>query len=349
MLKSLVCAGAALAIALAVPAFAQLSGGEPLEIATTYTLKSDIMDGESRKISVRLPTGYAEEPERRYPVVYVLDGGPEQDFPHIAGIAQSRDMNWSFEPFILVGIESINRRHELTPPVAEAALYEESLGASPGGSPSYRRFLREELKPLVEAQFRTDGHDAIMGESLAGLFVVETLLEEPTLFDDYIAISPSMWWEQMKYGREAADFFAKHPPGKRRLYLTSANEGEWHREGTERLITALRTSAPDTLDWAFIEAGDTETHGTLYHPMALDAFRLLYGTPTREYKSHPLIGGAEISERTAAEQALVDTDCTVDNSITITPAIAERARESLYYRCLILDLGPRAREGTLGR
>ncbi|MBX7496648.1 hypothetical protein K3172_12355 [Qipengyuania sp. 6B39] len=340
---------AALALALASPASAQLSGGEPLVVATTYTVPTSILQGESRKITVRLPTGYDEEPERKYPVVYVLDGGPEQDFEHIAGIVQSRDMNWSFEPFILVGIESVNRRHELTPPVADPKPYEDALGATPGGSPAYRRFLREELKPLIEAGFRTDGHDAIMGESLAGLFVVETLLEEPTLFDDYIAISPSMWWERMKFGREAAQYFAKHPAGERRLYLTSASEGAWHREGTERLIAALRTDAPDGLDWAFVEAGDTETHGTLYHPMALDAFRLLYGTPTREYKNYPLIGGPEITERTPAEQALLDTDCTQKNSIAMTPGTAERARESLYYRCLLLDLGPRAREGTLGQ
>ena len=347
MLKILA-SGAALALALAAPASAQLAGGEPLVVATTYTVKTAILEGESRKVSIRLPTGYDEEPERRYPVVYVLDGGPEQDFEHIAGIAQSRDMNWSFEPFILVGIESVNRRHELTPPVAEAAAYEETLGTVPGGSGDYLRFLREELKPLIEASFRTDGHDAIMGESLAGLFVVETLLEEPTLFDDYIAISPSMWWEGMKFGREAGRFFAGHPAGKRRLYLTTANEGDWHREGTERLVDALRTSAPTGLAWTFVDAGESETHGTLYHPMALDAFRLLFATPQREYKAYPLIGGPPVEKPNAQEQARLDTECTLDNSRWTTPGAAAQGRERLYYECLLYDLGPQAREGTLG-
>ena len=173
-------------------AVAQMAGGEPFAIGTTYTIESDILEGGERKITVRLPAEYASEPDRRFPVVYLLDGGPEQDFAHIAGIAQSREMNFSFEPFILVGIQSVNRRHELAPPVAAPAPYEEALRATPGGSPDYRRFLREELKPMLEAQYRTDGHDAVIGESLAALFVVETLLEEPALFDDYIAISPSM-------------------------------------------------------------------------------------------------------------------------------------------------------------
>ena len=348
MLKS-IAAGAALALALAAPASAQLSGGEPLVVATTYTVKTAILEGESRKVTVRLPTGYEEEPERKYPVVYVLDGGPEQDFEHIAGIAQSRDMNWSFEPFILVGIESVNRRAELSPPVADPKPYEEMLRATPGGSQTYRRFLREELKPLVEASFRTDGHDAIMGESLAALFVVETLLKDPGLFDDYIAISPSMWWEEMQLAKEATAHFAMHPAGERRLYLTSANEGDWHREGTERLVDALRTSAPASLEWAFVEARESETHGTLYHPMALDAFRLLFPTPQREYKSYPLIGGPEVGERTAEEQARADTECTIENSRWTTPGVAAQGRERLYYECLLYDLGPQAREGTLGQ
>ncbi|MBX7483280.1 alpha/beta hydrolase-fold protein [Qipengyuania qiaonensis] len=92
--------------------------------ATTYTAKTAILESENRKVTVRLPTGYDKEPERKYPVVYVLDGGPEQNFEHIAGIAQSRDMNWSFDPLILVGIESVIRWHELAPPVVDPEPYE---------------------------------------------------------------------------------------------------------------------------------------------------------------------------------------------------------------------------------
>ena len=334
------------ALLFAGPALGEMPASEPYVLGQTYTVRTAILEGETRKVTVRLPVEYDADAELRFPVVYVLDGGPEQDFAHIAGIAQSREMNYSFEPFIVVGIQSVNRRHELSPAVADPGPYEEALRATPGGSAKYRRFLREELKPLIEANFRTDGHDAVMGESLAGLFVVETLLEDPALFDDYIAISPSMWWETMKYGREAADYLARHPAGKRRLYLTSANEGDWHREGTERLVTALRTDAPEGLEWSFVDAGQTETHGTLYHPMALDAFRALYGTPSREYRSYPLIGGPEIAERTAEENALLESECTRENSIRMTPETAERAREAIYYKCLLLDLGPTPRESS---
>lgn len=341
-------AASALLLGLAQPLAAELPQGEPFAPATVYTVTSKVLAGE-RKIVIRLPAEYAAEPERRFRVVYLLDGGPEQDFEHIAGIAQSREMNYSFEPFILVGIQSVNRRHELSPPVSDPAPYEEALQATPGGSPAYRRFLREELKPLIDSSLRTTGQSTIIGESLAGLFVVETLLEEPTLFDDYIAISPSLWWEQMKYGREAAAYFAKFPAGQRRLYLTTASEGDWHREGTERLVAALRDHAPPGLGWTFVDAGESETHGTLYHPMALDAFRAFYGTPSREYKAYPLIGGPPVSDRSPEEQAMLEAECTAENTLAITPGAAERGREALYYRCLRYELGPLPREGNLGQ
>ncbi len=340
--------GAALALALAAPLVAQEPAAEPVVVGETYTVPSAVL-GSERRIAVRLPAEYAADGEARFPVVFMLDGGPAQDFPHIAGIAQSREMNYSFAPFILVGIESVNRRHELAPPVADPKPYEESLRATPGGSGKFRRFLAEELLPFVEGRYRTDGRTALMGESLAALFVIETLLETPGLFDDYIAISPSLWWEEMKYGKTAADYFARFPAGDRRLYLATANEGDWHREGTERLVDALRAHAPGDLGWTFVDAGDSETHGTLYHPMALDAFRALYGTPSREYKSYPLIGGPEVGERTPEEQARYDTECTRENSRPTTPGATARGRERLYYECLLYDLGPTPREGTLGR
>lgn len=336
------------ALALSAPAAAQLAEGEPLVIATTYTVQSDIL-GSDRKVSVRLPAGYDEQPDMRFPVVYVLDGGPEQDFPHIAGIAQSRDMNWTFDRFILVGIESRERRRYFAPPAADPAPYVEMLGTEPGGTAEYRRFLREEIKPLIDAQFRTSGHDAVMGESLAALFVVETLFEEPTLFDDFIAISPSLWWERMKFGREAEARLAKLPQedGTRRLYLTVANEGVWHREGMERLVDALRDHAPENLRWTFVPVHESETHGSLYHPMALDAFRTLFPMPTREYKADGLLGGMASAKDSPEELARKDQECTLANSRVTTPGAASQGLDRLYYECLILDLGPTPREGNL--
>ena len=327
---------------------AQPAGGEPVSIGTTYSIPATAFEGD-RRVTVRLPAGYAEQPEMKFPVVYVIDGGPEQDFPHIAGIAQSRDMNWSFGRFILVGIETVNRRAEISPPVRPEALaeYQESLGATPGGSENFRRFIAADVKPWVEANFRTDGHDAVMGESLAGLFIMETLMKQPELFDDWIAVSPSMWFDDMKLAREAASMMPAAAGGKERIYLTLANEGYRHEEGVERLVDALRSSAPADWKWAYVPLNDSETHGTIYHTAALDAFRLLYGEPHREYRPAGELVGGPADPRTDAEQVILDTECSADNTVSTTPGAAAMGRGRLFYRCLSLDLGPRAREGTL--
>ncbi|MFZ1743003.1 MAG: alpha/beta hydrolase-fold protein [Pontixanthobacter sp.] len=353
-----ICIAAILAVfaaTLSSPVLADLGVGTPVTIGKSYSIPAAAFDGE-RRITVRLPPGYVEQPEMRFPVVYIIDGGPEQDFPHIAGIVQSRDMNYSFDRFILVGIETINRRSELSPQVRTGAedYYKELLGATPGGADNFRSFIEADVKPWVEGNFRTTGHSAIMGESLAGLFVLETLLKQPALFDDWIAVSPSLWYDDMKLAREAADRLGSLTAGDERVYLSVANEGYRHEEGVERFVDSLRASAPASLQWAYVPLDASETHGTIYHTAALDAFRLLYGTTDREYRPHGemldgSLSGNDADQVLPEEQALLDAECNTQNSLRLTPGAAKMGRERLFYRCLRLDLGPVAREGTLGQ
>lgn len=333
--------GAAAQPAIAVDA-------EPVLIGQTYTLRSKVL-GTDRRLSLRLPTGYAEAPQTRYPVVYVIDGGPEQDFPHIAGIAQSSEVSGTFAPVIVVGVETVKRRQEITPPVTDSAAYEAELGAVPGGSASFRRFLAEEVKPWVESRYRTSGQDAVMGESLAGLFVVETLFEAPQLFDDYIAVSPSLWWENMKYGREAARYLAALPSGKRRLYVTLADEGYLHKEGVDRLIAALKARSPKELSWLYIDRAAKETHASIYHVAALDAFRAFYGTPSRIYLPGPLLAGKPVRARTAIEEARRARECARETARLTTPEATQTGHDSISYECVLYDYGDRPTAGNFTR
>ena len=346
-MKTLLGAAAALALTLPMTASAQPHGGEPVAIGTTYTIPSKVFAGE-RRVTVRLPAGYEEEADKRFPVVYVIDGGPEQDFPHIAGIAQSRDMNWSFERFILVGIETVDRRAEISPEVRPEKLehYTKALGAVPSGAANFRSFIGDDVKPWVETNFRTDGHSTVMGESLAGLFVFDTLFEAPELFDDWIAVSPSLWFDDMNLARAAEARLSAMPATKERIYLTLANEGYRHEEGVERLVDAFRAGVPQGWKWAYVPMADSETHGTIYHTAALDAFRLLYGTPTREYRPDSELLGRPAEARSEEESALLEEECTRESSLALTPGAAAMGRDRLFYRCLMLDLGPRAREGN---
>src|SRR4051794_12743592 len=173
----------------------------PLVIGDTFPLASKLL-GETRRINVYRPPGYDEAKGRRVPVLYMPDGGMAEDFLHVAGLVQVCSGNGTMRPFLLVGVENTERRRDLTGPTDDPE--DRKIAPHVGGSAAFRAFLRKELMPEVRARYRTTDEAAIVGESLAGLFVVETFFLEPDLFDAYIAIDPSLWWNKHKLVEEAA-------------------------------------------------------------------------------------------------------------------------------------------------
>lgn len=322
--------------------------GEPVVIGYTHRIKSTVY-GDERTLSVRLPYDYTYDPTASFPVVYIVDGGPEQDFPHLAGMAQIRDVNYTIGPFILVGIETINRRQQITPPVIDPTLYEMELEAKPGGSAEFRDFIRLDVMPWVNAKYRSSGHTAIMGESAAGLFIIETLFVEPALFNDYIAVTPSLWWEDMKYGREAVQYLQNIPTGKRRLYIASADEGYKHQGGIDRLVDALKTDAPEGLLWRYYAKGDTQTHGSIYHGAALEALRIMFPETTRYGQPGELLSGSAPTPRTAQQNAIIEQECTVSSAIQFTPADTRdpEIQAGNLYKCLVYQYGPVPNAGNM--
>ena len=255
----------------ASPATAQVEP-TPIVIGQSYTLPSEIM-GVPREINVWLPPGYAEN-DQTYPVLYLLDGGTTwQDFHHISGLAQLGTVNGTTRDVVVVGIASVDRRNELALPTDNAELLERY--PTLGQSERFRRFIAEEVQPFVENQFRTSGETALMGESLAGLFVVETFLKEPHMFDAWVAVSPSLWWDDGQLARQAGAHLRDHSNDARTLILTVGDEGAEAQALMQTLTDNLRDHALPGLTWTFRPRPD-ETHATIYHGAALDAFRQLY-------------------------------------------------------------------------
>ena len=277
MLRSLILA---LTLLSATPALAQTAPaeGRPIIIGQSLTLDSKVLK-DTRRINVHLPASYAGSPAKTYPVLYLLDGGEQEDFPHIAGLAQLGELSWTYREMIVVGIEGVDRRRDLTHPTTVAK--ERSDFPTSGGSAAYRQFLGQELKPWIAARYRTSGETALIGESLAGLFVVETFLKQPALFDAYIAASPSLWWDDQSLARGAAADLARWPAGERRLYLTIGDEGSTMQSGVDRVVAALKTTPPEGLTWTY-DPMPTEQHSTIYHPAALKAFRTVWPGPRRD-------------------------------------------------------------------
>ena len=266
----LVIGAAVTTLAACAPAGVQAGNAHaaaPLTIGETFTVESPTL-GETRRINVYLPPAYADT--TRLPVLYMPDGGMAEDFLHVAGLVQVSVGNGTMRPFILVGIENTARRRDMTGPTRRAE--DRAIAPAVGGSAAFRRFIRSELMPAVRARYRTTGESAIVGESLAGLFVVETFFLEPDLFDTYIALDPSLWWNGGDLVERAGARMGA--TAGRSLYLASSGEREIAAL-TARLADALAGGAPAGTVWHY-EPMPSESHATIYHPAALGAFRRLF-------------------------------------------------------------------------
>ena len=246
----------------------------PLVVGETFTVESKTL-GETRRINVYLPPPYFEPSDMRLPVLYMPDGGIGEDFLHVAGLVQVSVGNQTMRPFLLVGIENTQRRRDLSGPTENAE--DKKVAPVVGGSAAFRDFLRSELMPVVESRYRTTSESAIIGESLAGLFVVETFFLAPEMFDTYIAFDASLWWNDGEWVKRAARELARGGRGGRSLYLANSREDRF--DLTQRLAEILEQHAPADLEWHY-EPMPGETHATIYHPAALLAMRRLFAPPS---------------------------------------------------------------------
>lgn len=245
----------------------------PLVIGETFTLQSKAL-GETRRINVYRPQPWGLDPKTPLPVLYMPDGGIGEDFLHVAGLVQVLTGNGSMRPFLLVGIENTERRRDMTGPSRDPE--DQKIAPRIGGSAAYRDFLRDELMPEVRQRYATIDERALIGESLAGLFVIETLLQEPTLFNSYIALDPSLWWNHGALLSGAGKQVPSVARSGARLFLASSGQPEL-AASSARLAALLQQASPATL--VKYQPLPEETHATIYHPAALQGLRTLFPVP----------------------------------------------------------------------
>ena len=144
---------------------------DPIPVHDEFTIESKQV-GETRNINVWTPPEYKTSTDS-FPVMYMADGGIiDEDFPHIANTIAELMKTKKIPPIILVGIANTQRRRDLTGPTEVAK--DKEIAPIVGGSEKFRAFIKEELFPEINKRYRTTNEKSIIGESLSGLFVVET-------------------------------------------------------------------------------------------------------------------------------------------------------------------------------
>ena len=247
-------------------ALAQTTGGETVSIGRKLSLHSDIL-GEGRAYWVSLPTSY-DDPTfapQRYPVLYLLDG--TSMFYPLCGVVNfmsgRESVNFQVPEMIIVGIDNADRVKDLTPNASNrmpdgTEAKTNLMMAGSGGGEKFFQFLERELIPAVEAAYRTLPYRAYIGHSLGGLTATYTLLHHAGLFDGYLAIDPSLWWDGASMVDKAAATLTAYPTKKVRRYFVSVvdNSGpagvrgmDFHVNSIHKFTDTLAARAPANLKW----------------------------------------------------------------------------------------------------
>lgn len=224
----------------------------------TFSLHSKILN-EDRVVNIWIPGDYREKSDS-LPVLYMADGGVKEDFPHIANTLDELIKQKKIKPLILVGIENTQRRRDLTgfTEVAE----DKEIAPIVGGSEKFRIFIKYELFPEINNRYRTTHERSIIGESLSGLFVLETFFQAPEMFDNYIAFDPSLWWNNNYLLRTAKESLRTFPANKKRIWFVGSNTVGISNL-TKNLAEILETENLPTLKWSF-SSEPNETHETIF-------------------------------------------------------------------------------------
>ncbi|MEO6903020.1 MAG: alpha/beta hydrolase-fold protein [Bacteroidia bacterium] len=231
---------------------------DPIPAYDSFTIESAQV-GETRTINVWTPPEYKTS-ENSLPVMYMADGGIKEDFPHIANTLAALVKAKKIQPLILVGIENTQRRRDLTG--FTEVEKDKEIAPIVGGSEKFRAFIKEELFAEIKKRYRITNEKSIIGESLSGLFVMETFFLTPEMFDNYIAFDPSLWWNNHYLVRTAKEHLAKLTTTEKKLWFAGSSAVEISTY-TSQLANILKSENKINLIWNYSDE-PKEKHNTIF-------------------------------------------------------------------------------------
>ncbi|MEW5248193.1 alpha/beta hydrolase [Microbulbifer sp. 2201CG32-9] len=241
----------------------------PLSIGETIRFPSKILK-EERRLNIYLPASYHKNQDKTYPVIYLLDGSVEEDFLHIAGLMQFGAFSWinMLPESILVGVENVDRKRDFT--YASQDTRDRKEFPTSGGSGKFIASLKKEILPAIKQNYRVNGESTLIGQSLGGLLATEILIKHTSLFDNYIIISPSLWWDR----ESLLQSIPADCCGAGTIYVGVGKEGEVMERLARNLYQKLDPeSSTETVHFGYF---DQLNHGDTLHLAVYDAFNKLF-------------------------------------------------------------------------
>jgi len=207
----------------------------------THTIESSNLS-EQRTVVVQLPKSYQTHPNKKYPVIYRLDGAG--NLPLINAVLERLQENDQAPEVIVVAIESTNRLRDFYPTVNKEPQGPVGEG---GGAAKFLAFVEQELMPLVNKQYRTHDYRVIAGASAAGVFALYAMQADPELFQAHIAYSPAVWWNYGAPAKSLNTFVTKAKSINSYVYMNIGEEAGIMRERYDGMQQTMQNSKAQNL------------------------------------------------------------------------------------------------------
>ncbi len=245
--------------------------------AELLAAKHDAIDShilaQKRAIEVFLPNETEKDPSQKFETLYVLDGDWNAKI-----VVETVDFLQSvgfMPPVIVVSVpnyfddKGVNSRdHDLTPTVV-------ANQARSGGAANFLSFLKNELVPYVSAHYPSNGVNLIHGHSYGGLFLIYTIVNDPTVFDGYLILDPAMRWDNYLVSKSLEEKIATTPTRGKAIYIAGRRGVAFKGMGVDSLQPVFENKAPPDLHWKLV-AYPNETHDSLKFKATFDALKFMY-------------------------------------------------------------------------
>jgi predicted alpha/beta superfamily hydrolase len=246
---------------------------------------------ETRKIWIHLPENYIDDRRKRYPIALILDA--EEHFYPAMGVIHHLSRNSISPEMILVGVTNTDRVRDFTP---SNYYFKQS-----GGAEKFTMFLENELFPYLNKHYPVSQERLIIGHSLGGLFVVNTLLRHTELFKYYISIDPSLSWDNQKLLKENQIVLKSRELKARSFFLALASTNgidttdiqknkediTLHMRSILFFKKLLQNRSDRTFEWKFRYYED-ESHGSVPLISMYEGLQFLYRTKYIELNADKL-------------------------------------------------------------
>jgi predicted alpha/beta superfamily hydrolase len=237
---------------------------------------------EKRQFKILLPSNYKPESQKKYDVVYILDGENNLDnFSQIHRFAKGE----GFVPdLILVAVINGERNRDFTPTATERF-------SGSGGADKFISFFKQELIPNINKAYPTSGQNILYGHSLGGLFAIHTMLTDPTIFTSYIAVDPSLWYDNEYTNKLAIVKFKTFSQPDQTLFISGTDRG-LKRMGITSIDSIFKISPPKSVTFKMVPY-ENETHNSVQFKSIYDGLKLVYEgytTANKPIEYYPMNG-----------------------------------------------------------